>query len=111
MDKEALKAAVCSAIDAAKADIEKLALCIESEPELGFKETKTAKKVEDYMRSLGLDPRTGLALTGVKARVKGGKPGPSVAIMHALSDMTSSEPCPPEVMNVSSLPVSVFCAS
>ena len=46
MDKEALKAAVCSAIDAAKADIEKLALCIESEPELGFKETKTAKKVE-----------------------------------------------------------------
>ena len=56
MDKEALKAAVCSSIDAAKADIEKLALCIESEPELGFKETKTAKKVEDYMRSLGLDP-------------------------------------------------------
>ena len=46
MDKEALKAAVCGAIDAAKADIEKLALCIESEPELGFKETKTAKKVE-----------------------------------------------------------------
>ena len=68
MDKEALKAAVCGAIDAAKADIEKLALCIESEPELGFKETKTAKKVEDYMRSLGLDPQTGLALTGVKSR-------------------------------------------
>ena len=36
MDKEALKAAVCSAIDAAKADIEKLALCIESEPELAM---------------------------------------------------------------------------
>ena len=84
MDKEALKAAVCSAIDAAKADIEKLALCIESEPELGFKETKTAKKVEDYMRSLGLDPRTSLALTGVKARVKGGKPGPSVAVLAEL---------------------------
>lgn len=84
MDKEALKAAVCSAIDAAKADIEKLALCIESEPELGFKETKTAKKVEDYMRSLGLDPQTGLALTGVKSRVKGGKPGPSVAVLAEL---------------------------
>ena len=84
MDKEALKAAVCGAIDAAKADIEKLALCIESEPELGFKETKTAKKVEDYMRSLGLDPQTGLALTGVKSRVKGGKPGPSVAVLAEL---------------------------
>ena len=53
--KEELKVAVCSAIDAAAADIQKLALCIESEPELGFKETKTAKKVEEYMRGLGLD--------------------------------------------------------
>ena len=70
MDKEALKDAVCAAIDKAAADIEKLALCIESEPELGFKETKTAKKVEDYMRGLGLDPQTGLALTGVKSRVR-----------------------------------------
>ena len=99
MDKEALKAAVCSAIDAAKADIEKLALCIESEPELGFKETKTAKKVEDYMRSLGLDPRTGLALTGVKARVKGGKPGPSVAVLAELDaigtpDSPKADPLP-----------------
>ena len=54
MNKEELKAAVCSAIDAVVPDIEKLAARIESEPELGFKETKTAKKVEDYMRSLGL---------------------------------------------------------
>ena len=55
MDKEALKAAVCGAIDAAKADIEKLALCIESEPELGFKETKTAKKVESVAVLAELD--------------------------------------------------------
>ena len=84
MDKEALKAAVCSAIDAAKGDIEKLALRIEGEPELGFKETKTAKKVEEYMRSLGLSSQTGLALTGVKARVKGGRPGPTVAVLAEL---------------------------
>ena len=84
MDKEALKDAVCAAIDKAAADIEKLALCIESEPELGFKETKTAKKVEDYMRGLGLDPQTGLALTGVKSRVKGGNPGPTVAVLAEL---------------------------
>ena len=84
MNKDELKAAVCSAIDAAKADIEKLAQRIEGEPELGFKETKTAKKVEDYMRSLGLDPQTGLALTGVKARVKGSKPGPTVAVLAEL---------------------------
>lgn len=84
MNKEELKVAVCNAIDAAVPDIEKLALCIESEPELGFKETKTAKKVEDYMRSLGLDPQTGLALTGVKSRIKGAKPGPTVAVLAEL---------------------------
>ena len=90
MNKEELKVAVCNAIDAAVPDIEKLALCIESEPELGFKETKTAKKVEDYMRSLGLDPQTGLALTGVKSRIKGAKPGPTVAVLAELVAIITS---------------------
>ena len=84
MTKDELKKSVCAAIDAAAADIKALAADIEREPELGFKEVKTAAKVENYMRKLGLDPRTGLAITGVKARVKGGAEGPTVAVLGEL---------------------------
>ena len=84
MTKEEMKKAVCQAIDEAGEKIRELALNIESEPELGFKETKTAAKVEAYMRDLGLSPKTGLALTGVKSYVKGGKEGPSVAVLAEL---------------------------
>lgn len=84
MTKEEMKAAVCRTIDEAAGQIKDTVLSIESEPELGYKETKTAAKVEKYMKELGLVPQTGLALTGVKSRVKGGKEGPTVAILAEL---------------------------
>ena len=77
MTKDEMKKAVCRAIDEAAETIHKVVLDIESEPELGFKETKTAAKIETYMRSLGLDPKTGLALTGVKSKVSGKENGPT----------------------------------
>ena len=49
-------------------------------PELGGKETRTAKMVASELRRLGLQPRTGLAHTGVVAVLKGGRPGPRIAI-------------------------------
>ncbi len=54
-----MKAAVCSAIDAAKADKEKLAQCIENEPELGFKEAKAAKKWKTKCAPSAADDRCG----------------------------------------------------
>ena len=36
-------------------------------PELGNRETRTAQKVAEHLRSLGLEPRTGVAHTGVPA--------------------------------------------
>ncbi|PYM44796.1 MAG: hypothetical protein DME14_21670 [Candidatus Rokuibacteriota bacterium] len=45
---------------------------IRRHPELGFKEWKTAALVEAEFRRLGLAPRTGLALTGLRADVVGG---------------------------------------
>jgi len=84
MDKDNLKKQVCDAIDAAADDIKAIALAIEAEPELGFKEQKTAAKVAGYMRRLGLAPQEHLALTGVKARAKGGMPGPTVAVIGEL---------------------------
>ena len=84
MTKDEMKKAVCRAIDEAAETIHETVLRIESEPELGYKETKTASKVESYMKELGLTTQTGLALTGVKARVDGGKKGPAVAILAEL---------------------------
>src|SRR2546430_13193490 len=48
---------------------------IRRHPELGFKEHRTAARVEAELRRLGLAPRTGLALTGVRADVAGGAGG------------------------------------
>jgi amidohydrolase len=49
-------------------------------PELSNRETKTAELVADYLKKLGLEVRTGIAKTGVVGILKGGRPGPVVAV-------------------------------
>lgn len=73
MTKEELKKRVCDAIAARKDDIKAIAESIWSEPELGYKETKTAAKVEAAFKALNVPFRNQLAVTGVKAHLKGGK--------------------------------------
>jgi amidohydrolase len=53
---------------------------IHQNPELSNRETQTAELVAAHLRSLGLEPRTGVAKTGVTALLKGGKPGPLIAV-------------------------------
>jgi hypothetical protein len=53
---------------------------IHAHPELGLQETRTSAIVADYFRKLGLDVRTGYAKTGVLGILKGGRPGPVVAM-------------------------------
>ena len=84
MEKEILKQKVCAAIDAHAEKIRAICDSINDDPELGFKEVKTAAKVAEFMRSLGLDPQTGLAINGVKGRAKSGKPGPTAAVLGEL---------------------------
>lgn len=85
MTKEELKKKVCDAIANRKADIKSIAEAIWSEPELGYKEHKTAKKVEDALEKLGVPFKNKLALTGVKGRLKGGKGSKySIAIIGEL---------------------------
>ena len=71
MNKAELKEAVCKAIDARYADIEKVAMDIFAEPELGFKEKKTSAKVKAVFDSLGMNYTDGWGITGVKARMQG----------------------------------------
>ncbi len=53
---------------------------IHEHPELSNREFKTAEKVAEHLRSLGLEVETGIAHTGVIGILKGGKPGPTVAL-------------------------------
>lgn len=93
MEKKVLKAKVCAAIDAYADKIQELADDIAREPELGFKEVKTAAKVAAYMRDLGLEPETGLAINGIKARAKGAKEGPTAAVLGELDAVGCPDSC------------------
>lgn len=53
---------------------------IHAHPELGNRETRTAALVAAHLRRLGLEVRTGVARTGVVGVLRGGKPGPVVAL-------------------------------
>lgn len=49
-------------------------------PELSNREFKTAKFIAQHLRKLGMEVKTGIAHTGVIGLLKGGKPGPVVAL-------------------------------
>ncbi|MDR1931451.1 MAG: amidohydrolase [Spirochaetales bacterium] len=83
-DRNELKKDLCACIDKAAEEIEHYAQSVFSEPELGYKEVKTAAKTADFFRKLGLKTEEGLAITGVKAVLEGGKSGPAIAIMGEL---------------------------
>ncbi|MEK6597589.1 MAG: amidohydrolase, partial [Gemmatimonadota bacterium] len=53
---------------------------IHQHPELSNREFRTAKLVADHLRSLGIEIRTEVGHTGVVGVLKGGKPGPVVAL-------------------------------
>jgi amidohydrolase len=53
---------------------------IHANPELGNRETRTARLVAAHLRRLGLDVRERVATTGVVGVLRGGKPGPVVAL-------------------------------
>src|SRR5256886_15828626 len=80
MTKDELKQRVYQAIEQRGEEIIGLGEEIRRHPELGFKEVKTARLVEETFKKLGLAPRSGLALTGVRADVEGrAGAGPTVA--------------------------------
>ncbi|ABK61527.1 amidohydrolase [Clostridium novyi] len=84
MEKQKIKQLICDLIDENSEKIIFLAKEIEKEPELGYKEVKTSKKITDFFEELGLNYRSGLALTGVKAKLKNESKGPNVAILSEL---------------------------
>jgi amidohydrolase len=64
---------------------------IHQNPELGNQEIRTAKKVADHLRSLGIEVQEGVAVTGVVGTLKGGKPGPTVALRADMDALPVTE--------------------
>jgi amidohydrolase len=88
MTRDELKQQVFDAIDRKAEEIVRLGETIKSHPELGFKEVKTARVVEETFQKIGLSPKSGLALTGVRAEVAGrGGDGPTFAILGELDGL------------------------
>jgi amidohydrolase len=64
-------------------------------PELGNREVETAKLIAERLRALGLDEvRTGVALTGVVGVLRGGRPGPVVAVRADMDALPVTEETP-----------------
>jgi amidohydrolase len=63
-------------------------------PELSNREFKTAKYVEDNLRRLGLEVKTGIAKTGVVGILKGGQAGPTIGLRADMDALPVTERVP-----------------
>lgn len=63
-------------------------------PELSNREYRTAEKIANHLRSLGLEVHTGIAHTGVAGILRGGKPGPVVALRADMDALPVTERTP-----------------
>ena len=77
---------ILSIIDSHAGELQELAQDLFHHAEQGYYEFRTAGIVADYLKRLGLEPREGLAITGVKAAI-GKKGGPNVALIGELDGL------------------------
>jgi len=60
-------------------------------PELANRETRTAAIIARHLQSLGIEVKTGIAVTGVVGILKGDKPGPVVALRADMDALPVTE--------------------
>ncbi len=88
MTKDELKRRIFEAIDKRADEIIGIGERILKNPEMGFKEVKTAALVHETFQRLGLESRTGLAMTGVRADARGrAGEGPTFALLGELDGL------------------------
>jgi len=85
--RDDVKRAVCESIDRQSEKIVKVGETIRKNPELGFKEFKTSRLVEETLREIGLEPKGVLAVTGVRAVARGKTDGPTFALLGELDGL------------------------
>lgn len=88
---EELKNAVCATIDQHRAEIIDLGEKVWAQPESGFKEYKTARRMAGLFKSMGLPCQEGLALTGVRTELCGAQSGPTMALLGEMDGIILPE--------------------
>ncbi|QJD96399.1 amidohydrolase [Mucilaginibacter robiniae] len=88
---DALKAQVAKKADALQPQLVTWRRDIHEHPELGNHETRTAALIAAHLKSLGIEVQTGVAKTGVVGILKGGKPGPVVALRADMDALPVTE--------------------
>jgi amidohydrolase len=97
-----LSAAPAAAQSALAKDVERHAAKVEAQvvawrrdlhahPELSHQEKRTAQVVADHLRRLGIEVRTGVGGTGVVGVLRGGRPGPVVALRADMDALPVTE--------------------
>ena len=84
---EELKSKVQAELDRRGDEVINIAQTILRNPEPGFKEFKTAKLVAGTFEKWAIPYEEGVAITGVKAILDTGKPGPTIAVMGELDSL------------------------
>jgi len=90
----AQSAAIDRAVERHAAEIIELRHQIHQNPELGNREFETARLVAEHLRELGLEVQTGVAHTGVVGLLRGGRPGPVVAVRADMDALPVTENTP-----------------
>ena len=84
---EELKSKAQAAIESRRDWLIDIARSVLYTPEPGFQEVKTSALVSEKLGELGIAHETGIALTGIKGYVRGGRPGPTVALIGELDSL------------------------
>ena len=82
-----LKSSAQAAIDDRAEWLMDAARTILDNPEPGFTEYKTSRFVSEKLSELGISHHSGIAITGLKGIVRGGRPGPTVAVIGELDSL------------------------
>lgn len=80
---------VCKIIDENKEELISIGEKIFKNPELGFKEEKTAKLIKETFEKMGVKYKDKLSLTGIKATIPGRKKTPNIAILGEMDAVIS----------------------
>jgi amidohydrolase len=90
-DIPALRAEIDARVQAITGQVVEWRRDLHANPELGNREFRTAGLIADHLRSLGMEVQTEVAHTGVVGLLRGGLPGPVVALRADMDALPVTE--------------------
>ncbi len=90
-DIEALRAEIDARVEEITGQVVEWRRDFHANPELGNREFRTAGIIADHLRSLGMEVQTEVAHTGVVGLLRGGLPGPVVALRADMDALPVTE--------------------